>query len=380
MAACDKHVEEHVTSMYSYQTLWSKEKAFKTSVASNVKMRDIHIDKDNNIYMLGVFERPFLLKLAADGTQKYIKQSDGAGKYIESDSSGNTYLVAHQSRKRHFYSIKGSLDINLWKLDPSGAVLWKRDYGTDASDIVVDVEIVNNRFIYVAVISQDKILSVSRYSLGGDLLGRGQVTLGGAYYGKITITDDQRKYLYVTDSGQIQSKDIDSIIEVGEWNEDLKNVSRGTSTQLEITERQCFQKLRCAFSKKIYQGNFKFSRFMTITSEMTISSESSIQRSSHDNKTSSASLQRATTAALVREGESGGIVLFPGKEKWLEIQEYNADSNLTRTSRVCLGDDIVNVSRIRAISMDDRGTVIAYSGKKKDGKGFVELGILVKRL
>jgi hypothetical protein len=92
-------------------------------------------------------------KLDAAGTELWTKQfgtgSAEFGEGIDVDGSGNVYVTGYSSGAFPNQSNAGQNDTFLRKLDPNGAELWTRQFGTSGSDLAQDVAVMENGTVYV---------------------------------------------------------------------------------------------------------------------------------------------------------------------------------------------------------------------------------------
>ena len=109
---------------------------------------DLDLDAAGNIYLVGTAESSFggpnqggrdivVVKLSADGTLQWTTQlgtpEDDLARKIVVDSAGNSYVTGNT--KGDFADLnKGENDFFTLKLDPSGNLEWKRQYGTEYHD------------------------------------------------------------------------------------------------------------------------------------------------------------------------------------------------------------------------------------------------------
>jgi len=138
-------------------TLWTRE---ITPSATPAEGHGVAVDSSGNILVTGIVTQPaqgadlVLIKYAPDGTTQWTywynspASSDDGGYAVAVDSSGNSYVAGFENRP----DLSQGHNILLQKIDPSGGLVWSRDYSSpgNQSDEARGVAVDSAGNVYVA--------------------------------------------------------------------------------------------------------------------------------------------------------------------------------------------------------------------------------------
>ena len=166
--------------------------------------RAVAADTSGNIYIAGNAGGPldgnawagdsdiFVTKFDRDGNRLWTRQSgttgaDSAGAVVV-DGSGNIYIAGYATGSLNGSPYAGSADAVLLKYDPSGSLLYSREFGTAGSDVANAVTVDPSGNVYVAGITDGPLDGNSNEGGGGDYFVVKFDTAGNRLWTRVTGT------------------------------------------------------------------------------------------------------------------------------------------------------------------------------------------------